>query len=139
MGLTDKPSPASLKAAYDNLVAKGWDVIALGREEAAEAAKKEEEKAAEKVKAAPAPKVETQAAPKAKIVPPAPKKKLSGSSLWNVSGDGGNRETPKKPGLPQIPKDATPEQIMAAFKEGAIAQGQNPDEVLRQAYSGRTQ
>lgn len=110
LGLSDQPSPSSLQKCYDHLTSKGWDLMRLGQEDA-EASR-----------------------PRETPTPPQ-KKKAGGSALFNVSGGGGGeRDVTKSVNLPRIEDFDSPEVVIQKFKEAAIAQGRNPDEVLRETY-----
>lgn len=138
LGLSDKPSVESLQRAYDYLTEQGWNVIELGEQDAAALAAKTQEPdkskppqtgAGEEIRATPPP---------APATPPPAAKPRSGSAMFNVSGGQGTREPGGEKGeIPVIKPDDTPEQIMAKYKEAAIKNGQNPDDILRQSYSGR--
>jgi len=67
------------------------------------------------------------------------KKQLSGSSVFGmVGGAGRDRGTEKSTGaLPQIPDNMHPRDILELFKSTAQANGQNPDQVLYEAYQHR--
>jgi len=118
LGLGDKPAPESLQQAYDHLTAKGWDLIEIGREDAAAREGDEPQ-------------------PKKPIPPPAPppKKRLGASGLFNVSGNAGGKEIGKQaPVAPKIEPDDSPETIVEKWKAATIAAGRNPDDALRETY-----
>lgn len=68
----------------------------------------------------------------------APKKKLSGSSIFGIGSGDSAKDRPAKKGSDkpvQLNIDKmSPQEIMAAFKEQAREQGMSPDEVFAEAY-----
>jgi hypothetical protein len=67
-----------------------------------------------------------------------PKRPRTGSTAFGTSQEQSTRRTAANaPKVPQITDDMTPQQIMAAFKDAAIANGESPDDVLRTTYAGR--
>ncbi len=109
MGLTDKPSPDSLQQAYDHLTKKGWDLVEIGKEDAAAAAP---------AKPAPAP----------------VKKKLGASGVFNVAGGQGARDMGKQVDAPKIDENDTPASILEKWKQANLAAGRNPDDALREQF-----
>jgi hypothetical protein len=71
----------------------------------------------------------------AAVVQPTTKKKLQGSSMFGVGGQGGDTSkavTTKTAGVPKITPDMTPQQIMRAMTTAAQESGLNPDDVIKQ-------
>ena len=111
------PSAASLERAYESLKAEN---MLFAREEEPE-----------KKPATETAKVETT---KATTVPT---KKATGSTMFGTSQESGVRKSQTASKIPEITPEMTGEQIMAAWKSQVQASGQNPDDVLRQAYAGK--
>ena len=130
LGLTDKPSVDSLKAAYDHLIENGWDLIAMGQEDAAAA--KAEVKTNQQNTSSQTPAVRMSQ-------PATPTKRKSSSAIWDVSGGHGTREVGgnKKTDVPAISDNASPREIIELFKSHALANGQNPDDLLRQGHGSK--
>jgi hypothetical protein len=99
----------------------------------------------EKMLFTPEPKTEEEKKTTSAVVPisqskpsDAPKRGASGSTLFGTSQETGTRKVaPNTPKVPEISPDATPQEIMAAWKESVLASGQSPDDALRNTYSDR--
>jgi hypothetical protein len=128
LGLADNPSKDNFQKAYDALKAEG---LLDARVEETTTTTTTTETKTEPVKAAVAATTQTTTTP--------PKKAATGSTMFGSSQESGTRRTaatgPQK--TPEIPPDATPQQIMDMWKQGIQAEGKNPDEALRDTYAAR--
>lgn len=124
LGLQDAPSKENFQRAYDALKADG---MLYPR---ADAAPKDTEPEAQPI---------TEARPTAKAAPPTitPKRPQAGSTAFGTSAEAGIRKPTGAGKMPEITPDMDGRQIMDAYKQAAIASGQNPDDVLRATYAGK--
>jgi hypothetical protein len=120
--LAYSPSKASLQAAYESLKSEN---MLFAREEPSGETRQETAKPT------------GQAAATTTTV--APKKAPQGSTVFGTSQESGTRRAASTTAknTPQIADTDTPQEIMAKFKEAALANGQSPDDLLRGSYSGK--
>lgn len=119
LGLNNTPTAASFQKAYEALKEDGI-LVTPTPEHIAE------------VKAREAAQPTTKVQPTA--VAPVVKKKATGSTVFGTSQESGVRKTkPTTATTPTITDKMSPKEIMDAYKEAALAQGLNPDEILAQA------